>query len=161
MKRKTFEPSEVWPLLLADIASGASLTAALQRLTPSPSYWWAKDALRRDPALRARYQEACEDRADRLAEELLELADSPIPQGLDGPGKSAWVQKLRLQVDTRKWIACKLKPRQYGERLDLEVKHTSISITAALAEAETRVIQAKMVAPSILDAPTVSFPARV
>jgi hypothetical protein len=86
------------------------------------------------PALRARYQEACEDRADRLAEELLELADSPMPQGLDGPGKSAWVQKLRLQVDTRKWIACKLKPHQYGERLDLEVKHTSISITASLAD---------------------------
>jgi hypothetical protein len=110
-----------------------------RRIHPSPSYWWAKDQLRRNPELRARYQEAVEDRADRLAEELLELADSPIPQGLDGPGKSAWVQKLRLQVDTRKWIACKLKPRQYGERLDLEVKHTSISITAALAEAERRV----------------------
>ena len=145
MRTKHHDPSVIWPLLLADIASGASLTAALRRLTPSPSYWWAKDALRRDPALRARYQEACEDRADRLAEELLELADSPIPQGLDGPGKSAWVQKLRLQVDTRKWIACKLKPRQYGERLDLEVKHTSISITAALAEAERRVEAARSV----------------
>ena len=156
-----FSPEKVWPILLAEIANGASLTAALQRLHPSPSYWWAKDQLRRNPELRVLYQEACEDRADRLAEELLELADSPIPQGLDGPGKSAWVQKLRLQVDTRKWIACKLKPRQYGERLDLEVKHTSISITAALAEAETRVIQAKMTAPSILDAPAVSFPSRV
>jgi hypothetical protein len=145
MRIKHHDPSVIWPLLLADIASGASLTAALRRLTPSPSYWWAKDALRRDPGLRARYQEACEDRADRLAEELLELADSPIPQGLDGPGKSAWVQKLRLQVDTRKWIACKLKPRQYGERLDLEVKHTSISITAALAEAERRVEGARSV----------------
>ena len=156
-----FSPDKIWPVLLADIANGASLTAALQRLRPSPSYWWAKDQLRRNPELRARYQEAVEDRADRLAEELLELADAPIPQGLDGPGKSAWVQKLRLQVDTRKWIACKLKPRQYGERLDLEVKHTSISITAALAEAETRVIQAKMTAPSMLDAPTLNLPSRV
>jgi hypothetical protein len=96
--------------------------------------------------LRARYQEACEDRADRLAEELLELTDAPIPHELDGPGKSAWVQKLRLQVDTRKWIACKLKPRQYGERVDIEVKQTSISITAALVQAERRVLERETIA---------------
>jgi hypothetical protein len=138
-----FSPDKIWPVLLADIAEGASLTAALQRLRPSPSYWWAKDQLRRNPELRARYAEACEDRADRLAEQLLELADTPIPEGLDGPGKSAWVQQLRLKVDARKWIACKLKPRQYGDRIDLEVRHTSISITAALAEAERRVIEAR------------------
>jgi hypothetical protein len=140
MRSKQFDPAVIWPVLLTDIASGASLTAALERVKPSPSYWWAKEALRRDPVLRARYQEACEDRADRLAEELLELTDAPIPHELDGPGKSAWVQKLRLQVDTRKWIACKLKPRQYGDRVDLEVKHTSISISAALAEAEGRLL---------------------
>ncbi len=145
MRAKQFDESLIWPVILSDIASGASLTSALRRLTPSPSYWWAKDSLRRDAVLRARYQEACEDRADRLAEELLELADQPIPEELDGPGRSAWVQKLRLQVDARKWIACKLKPRQYGERLDLEVKHTSISIIAALAEAERRIEGARSV----------------
>ncbi len=143
--KKQFDPPLIWPQILEYIASGASLTAALKSVKPSPSYWWAKDALRRDPLLRAQYQEACEDRADRLAEELLELADAPIPHELDGPGKSAWVQKLRLQVDTRKWIACKLKPRQYGERIDVEVKHTSISITAALAEAERRVLEREMI----------------
>jgi hypothetical protein len=149
-----FDAESIWPRLLEDIASGASLTAALQRLRPPPSYWWAKDWLRRDPELRARYAEACEDRADRLAEQLLELADTPIPEGLDGPGKSAWVQQLRLRVDARKWIACKLKPRQYGDRIDLEVRHTSISITAALAEAERRVFEGKaVVEPVMLEAP--------
>lgn len=135
-----FHPELIWPKVLEDIASGASLTAALRRVRPSPSYWWAKDALRRDAKLRARYIEACEDRADRLAEELLELADSPMPDGLDGPGRSAWVQQLRVKIDARKWIACKLKPRQYGDRLDLEVKHTSISVTAALAAADGRLL---------------------
>jgi hypothetical protein len=114
-----FDRDVVWPTLLQYIADGASLTSALKRLQPSPSYWWAKDQLRRDPDLRGRYHEACEDRADRLAEELLELADAAIPEGLDGPGKSAFVQKLRLQVDARKWIACKLKPRQYGDRVEI------------------------------------------
>ncbi len=146
-----FDRDVVWRTVLQHIADGASLTSALKRLQPSPSYWWAKDQIRRNPELRNRYQEAVEDRADRLAEELLELADSPIPQGLDGPGKSAWVQKLRLQVDTRKWIACKLKPRQYGERVDVEVKQASMSITAALAEAEARVIRAKSTEPRSLE----------
>lgn len=149
-----FSPERAWEVLLADIANGASLTAALQRLNPAPSYWWAKDQLRRNPELRTRYQQACEDRADRLAEELLELVDSPIPQGLDGPGKSAWVQKLRLQVDTRKWIACKLKPRQYGERVDIEVKQTSISIMAALGAAEKRVSDGKIIAAEPLQVAT-------
>jgi hypothetical protein len=143
---KKFDPDVVWPTLLQHIADGASLTSALKQLRPSPSYWWAKDQLRRNPTLRARYEEACEDRADRLAEELLELADEPIPQGLDGPGKSAWVQKLRLQVDTRKWIACKLKPRQYGERVDVAVQQTSISIMAALGAAEKRLLDGKIIA---------------
>lgn len=150
-RKVVFQPEIIWPVLLADIASGASLTAALGKLEPSPSYWWAKEALRRNPELRARYHEACEDRADRLAEELLELADTPIPEGLDGPGKSAWVQQLRLKVDVRKWIACKLKPRQYGERIDLEVRHTSISITTALEEAERRVIEGKRAEPAMLE----------
>jgi hypothetical protein len=144
-KKVVFDPAVLWPVILEDIAGGASLTAALKRLTPSPSYWWAKDQLRRDPDLRGRYHEACEDRADRLAEELLELADAAIPAGLDGPGKSAFVQKLRLQVDARKWIACKLKPRQYGDRVEI-VQEQRISILAALAEAEARVVS--VAAPS-------------
>jgi hypothetical protein len=134
-----FDRDVVWRTVLQHIADGASLTSALKRLQPSPSYWWAKDQLRRDPDLRGRYHEACEDRADRLAEELLELADAAIPEGLDGPGKSAFVQKLRLQIDARKWIACKLKPRQYGDRVEI-VQEQRISILAALAVAEERVV---------------------
>lgn len=138
-----FDVESIWPKLLQDIACGASLTKALQRVRPSPSYWWAKDALRRDPELRARYQEAVEDRADRLAEELLELADTEIPQDLDGPARSAFVQQLRLRVDARKWAAAKLRPRTYGDRVDVSVQETRISIHAALAEAEARVLSGK------------------
>jgi hypothetical protein len=138
-----FDAESIWPKLLQDIAGGASLTAALRRLQPSPSYWWAKDQLRRDPELRARYQEAVEDRADRLAEELLELADSKIPQDLDGPARSAFVQQLRLRVDARKWAAAKLRPRTYGDRVDVSLQETRISIHAAIAEAEARVLLGK------------------
>jgi len=135
-----FDPPKVWPQVLEAIASGDSLTTALTRVNPSPSYAWAKLQLRNNHELRAAYQIAVEDRADRLAEQLLELADTPIPEGLDGPSKSAWVQHLRVRLDARKWVTSKLKPKTYGERLDVSVSHDQISITKALYEANKRVL---------------------
>jgi hypothetical protein len=135
-----YEPQTVWPIVLESIANGDSLSTALTRVSPSPSYAWAKLQLRGDARLKTAYQMAVEDRADRLAEELMELADSPMPLCLDGPSKSAWVQQLRLRVDVRKWAASKLKPKTYGERLDLSVSNEPISIIAALEAAQRRVL---------------------
>ena len=134
-----YDPKIVWPQVLDAIANGAALSTALKCASPSPSYAWAKGQLREDPELKRAYQQAVEDRADRLAEELMELADTPMPEGLDGPGRSAWVQQMRLRVDVRKWCASKLKPKTYGERLDLSVTQEPISIIGALKAAEQRV----------------------
>jgi len=135
-----YDPKTVWLPILEAIANGAALSTALNRVSPSPSYAWAKLQLRTNHELKIAYQQAVEDRADRLAEELMELADTPIPEGLDGAGRSAWVQQMRLRVDVRKWVASKLKPKTYGERLDLSVSQESISITKALEEANKRVL---------------------
>ena len=134
-----YDPKIVWPQVLDAIANGAAQSTALKCARPSPSYAWAKGQLRSDPELKTAYQQAVEDRADRLAEELMELADTPMPEGLDGPGRSAWVQQMRLRVDVRKWAASKLKPKTYGERLDLSVTQEPISILAALEAAKRRV----------------------
>lgn len=138
-----YDPEIVWPSVLEAIANGASLSTALKSASPSPSYAWAKLQLRTNPELKLAYQQAVEDRADRLAEELLEIADAPMPEGLDGAGRSAWVQQQRLKVDTRKWAASKLKPKTYGERLDLSVTQEPISIRAALEEAQRRAFDDK------------------
>ena len=140
---QVYDPKTVWPNILAAIANGAALSTALKYSSPSPSYAWAKMQLRSDPELKTAYQQAVEDRADRLAEELMELADTPMPEGLDGPARSAWVQQMRLRVDVRKWAASKLKPKTYGERLDLSVTHEPISIIAALESAQRRVFDDK------------------
>ena len=140
---QVYDPKTVWPQVLAAIANGAALSTALKYSSPSPSYAWAKMQLRSDPELKTAYQQAVEDRADRLAEELMELADTPMPEGLDGPGRSAWVQQMRLRVDVRKWAASKLKPKTYGDRLDLSVTHESISIVKALESAQRRVHDAQ------------------
>ena len=116
----------IWPTVFDAIADGASLKSALRQLNPSPSYAWAKKTLRNDPELHSQYREAQQDRADRLAEQIIELADTPMPEGLEGKERSAWVQHLRDQIDSRKWVAAKLHPRIYGERLDVSMTETRI-----------------------------------
>lgn len=136
-----YDWSAIWPKVLEHIASGVGLSTALTRLGPgAPSYVWAKTQLRRDPTLYAAYREAIEDRADALADDIITLADTPPPPGLDGPGLHAWVNQLKLRVHAREWTASKLRPKVYGASVDVIVQATSISITAALAEAERRVI---------------------
>lgn len=129
----------VWPTILDAIANGQSLSSILRR-EGMPSYSWAKLQLRTDPDLRKQYDQALEDRGDRLAEELIELAFTKLPDDLDGRAQSAWVQHLRVKIDVLKWTASKLRPRVYGERLDVSVTNTQISITSALEMAEKRVI---------------------
>lgn len=132
---------EVWPQVLDYIASGDALSTALKRLDPAPSYSWAKVQLRENPDLQAAYRAAIEDRADSLADDIIALADSEPPAHLEGPALSAWVQQLKLRVHAREWTAAKLRPRVYGEKIDVSIQHTQISVLAALERAEQRVIE--------------------
>jgi hypothetical protein len=152
MSKITHEPSIVWPKIFEMISEGRSLTGALKRLTPSPGYNWAKVQLRNNPDLKAEYDAACKDRADRLVDDLLEIVDAPIPEGLDSGARTAYVNHLRLKLDTRKWIACKFNPRIYGDKMNLDVTSTQISISAVLAEANKRVanfIEGEVVQPKV------------
>jgi hypothetical protein len=47
-------------------------------------------------------------RADRLASEILEIADDPSDDA----------NSRRVRVDARKWVAAKLMPRKYGDRME-------------------------------------------
>jgi hypothetical protein len=72
-----------------------------------------------DAELAERYAHAREDLIERMANEVLELADSDVPE--TGDGKRDWqaIQQRKLQVDSRKWLLSKLAPKKYGDRLEL------------------------------------------
>jgi len=60
-----------------------------------------------------RYARACEERADKIADEILEIADN-------GSNKdNTIVQRDRLRIDSRKWLLAKLHPKKYGDRIDV------------------------------------------
>lgn len=83
--------------------------------------------LRELPAFADQYARAREAQADFMAEEILEIADDAsndtIPK-VDKDGKeygeqqnTEWISRSRLRVDARKWLAAKMAPKKYGERL--------------------------------------------
>lgn len=66
---------------------------------------WCQD----DDDFRERYARARELQADYIADEIIDIADG---------AKDANI--ARLQIDARKWKAGKLRPKVYGDRLNLD-----------------------------------------
>lgn len=96
-----------------------------------------------------RYARAVEDRAEHLAEEILAIADDDegdygFKETKDGDGESAKpcilpdnIQRARLRVDARKWIASKLFPKKWGDSMRHEGEIV-VSIADKLKEARDR-----------------------
>lgn len=96
---------------------------------PLPTYSTIMLWLDEDRSLSERYEKAKAAQADFMADELLEIADDGRNDWMEKLGKDGQpvgfivngehVQRSRLRVDTRKWLAAKLRPKKYGEKVDL------------------------------------------
>ena len=92
---------------------------------------------------REQYARAREDQADTLADEIQAIADEPIlgkktttkANGDVEIVEGDMIEHRRLRVDARKWIAAKLKPRKYGDRLEHQ-HEGSVRVTVASADAD-------------------------
>lgn len=134
------DPQVIWGQLLPLISSGMSLGAAVAALPdPKPSLWWCKERIRDHPDLAAKYREAQEERADTLADQIVAVAEEPVPTGLSGPETAAWAQRQRLRLDAMRWTAAKLRPRAYSDHVQLDVNVAAqVSIASALEAANRR-----------------------
>lgn len=129
---------EVWPKILERITEGRSLVYAVKEA--NMSYATAMYQLRNNPELQTKYRACMEERGDYLADELVDLSDEMPPADLDPSLINAWVNRQRLRIDARKWSAAKLRPKMWGDKIDVSVTHTQISITQALDQAEARLL---------------------
>lgn len=83
--------------------------------------------LRENPEFAQQYARATEERTEAMSEDILDIAD-------DGSNDLMTIQKgnmsyevenkevtnrSRLRVDTRKWLMSKMKPKKYGDRVDV------------------------------------------
>jgi hypothetical protein len=111
------ERSSMIEAILSSMIDGKSLRqSSIKAGTTAQSFirWCDEDA-----KLAERYAHAREAMIDKLADELLEIADSPVAQTPSGATDNGAVQNKRLQVDTRKWILSKIAPKKYGEKLEV------------------------------------------
>lgn len=81
-------------------------------------HWLSK----RDHPFSEQYAHARSVQAELLADELIELADDDSGDVTGEPRmpNSVAVQRSRLRVDTRKWVASKLLPKKYGDKQEIE-----------------------------------------
>jgi hypothetical protein len=79
----------------------------------------------------AQYARAKAEAADTYADDMTDIADdgsNDWTEALNKDGEPTGrmvpnldhIARSRLRVDTRKWIAAKLKPKKYGEKIELE-----------------------------------------
>lgn len=104
--------------LIRHIECGNSLASFVRANPDGPSLGTFSAWKRPDgpyPMFSADFLRAREDGADYLAESIVEIADGVANAGRDD---SAKVNAARLAVDARKWVASKLKPAGYADRVE-------------------------------------------
>lgn len=119
----TYTP-DIADRLCKQLAEGMSLRRACE-LDDMPSKTTVLRWLRDDEEFRSQYARARDAQADHYADEIIEISDNHdndyiTKTNSDGSEYEAidheHIQRSRLRVDSRKWIASKLKPKKYGDR---------------------------------------------
>lgn len=117
--------------ICAKMAEGYSLRSICEEES-MPSVPTVFSWLRKFPEFLKQYEDAMELRAIYHAEELMDISDDGRNDWMEKRNKEGenvgWqvngeaIQRSRLRVDTRKWIASKLLPKKYGDKIEHEHK---------------------------------------
>lgn len=116
---------EIASAICERIAEGASLRS-ICRDEAMPAQSTVFKWLVQQPAFAEQYAHAREAQADALADEIIDIADDGKRDSYkDADGVEHvdhdHIARARLRVDSRKWIASKLKPKKYGEKQDINL----------------------------------------
>lgn len=115
------ELNRLFDEIIVEIAENASsLIAAVKPRMSTQTFY----RLLEDESRSKRYARATEMRADKMAEEIIQISDNvggdvvKLPDGREIVDHAV-VQRDRLRVDARKWILAKMNPKKYGDKVDL------------------------------------------
>lgn len=126
--RPTSYTQELADKICEELATGYSLRTVTKDLK-LPSMETVFRWIRTHPEFREQYIRAKQEAADAMAEELLDISDDGTNDFMEDdyhkgrtPGytiNGENIQRSKLRVDTRKWLMAKMKPRVYGDKLDM------------------------------------------
>lgn len=112
--RPTTYTVELTDIICERLALGESMRSiSLNEDMPAMStlFKW----LREHDEFSEQYTRAKQESADTLTDEMLEIADSD-----EAKVDAVSVGHARLRIETRKWLASKLKPKKYGDKITQE-----------------------------------------
>lgn len=126
MGRPSEYTQEIADRICAQLSEGISLRTVC-KADDMPDKTTVFKWLRTYPEFLNQYTRAKDESADALVEESLDIADEASNDWMarNDPENPGWVvngehiQRSRLRIETRKWMASKLKPKKYGEKLAL------------------------------------------
>lgn len=99
---------EIGDMFCALVANGQSMRSICTE-EPFPSRVTIFQWMREQPEFAAAYDKARREGAHAMVDDVMEICDDP---SLDPNDK-------RIRVDTRKWIASRVLPKVYGDKLAL------------------------------------------
>jgi hypothetical protein len=148
MGRPSEYSQEIADAICERIAEGEPLRV-ICREDGMPAWRTVYDWLSKREEFSARFTRARDIGFDAIAEEALEIANTPlegvrIEVGDDGKTKTVSEDMLghrKLQIETRLKLLAKWAPKKYGDKLDLN-HGGSIRTTADLSDAELAAIAA-------------------
>ena len=95
--------------ILSRLAEGESLRKICKD-EDMPGRTFVFSELAADPDFANQYARAREAQADAIFDDIMEIVDDT----------TAMVDDRRIRMDARKWVAGKLRPKVYGDKLDVE-----------------------------------------
>jgi len=111
---------EIADIICDRIMDGESLRS-IARDPTMPTKTSVLKWLIRVPSFATQYARAREVQADGMVDEMLDISDDAqndwmTKRGLQVPDNEA-IQRSKLRIDTRRWVASKMRPKKYGERV--------------------------------------------
>lgn len=125
MGRPSSYTVEVASTICRRLACGESLRAICAG-TDMPDRTTVYDWLFRLPDFATQYARAREEQAETMADDIVAIADESYrDHEVDDDGNvrinNEAIQRSKLRVEARKWVAAKLKPKKYGDKITQEV----------------------------------------
>jgi hypothetical protein len=138
---------EVADHICEQIAEGRSLRAILREDENLPASSTIFKWLAHNESFAEQYARAREAQADSLFDEILTIADDGLNDSYtDEEGNVRTNQDViarsRLRVDARKWMAGKLRPKVYGEKIQTELSGNIGIAARQMSDAELEAIAA-------------------
>lgn len=98
------------------LIEGKSLSQIARESDPPMFEGQIRAWIKADPERSARYARARVEQAEGYAEEIIEISDQSVTAKTNEE-----MQAAKLRVDSRKWVASKLLPKIYGDRVQQDV----------------------------------------